>query len=420
MHEQGDIPVRILVVAGADAVTHRLLEEMHGGGFAPVFARVATADEVRAALARDCWDAIILDADSIGNAALEIVRECSAEFACLVVAETLEVEQAIVFMRAGAHLVLPLQQTGRLPASLREALRVAQQQREQRRAVERLRITNRALRLLSTINQGLIRATEEEELLLTACQIAVEIAGYRFAWVGIAETDAEQTVRPCCHAGDDAGYLEAIRVSWGDNECGRGPTGTAVRTMRPAFVRDVTRESSFLPWREQAERRGYRSVIGLPLVVNGQCIGAITLYDSAPNEFSDEEVKLLMELANDIAFGIEVLRARVRQQHVEEALRESEEKFRILTEYSPTFIGLSRGEHFISVNPYVVQKSGYTEEELLTMNFSALLHPDCSEMVVQRARRRLAGAAEPNRYALNILTKSGEERWVELNVTATM
>ena len=258
MHEQGDIPVRVLIGAGAEAVTHRLLEEMRRGGFAPAYARVTTANEVRAALARETWDAIIIDADSVGSAALEMVRACSTAIICLVVAESLEVEQAVAFMHAGAYTVLQLHQAGRLPDLLRETCSVAQQQHEQQRAVERLRITNRALRLLSTINQGLIRATDEKELQCMACQIAVEIAGYRFAWVGIADTDEEKTVRPSCYAGYEAGYLEAIRVTWADDEFGRGPTGTAIRTLRPSFIRDVAREPSFLPWHVPAEQRGYR------------------------------------------------------------------------------------------------------------------------------------------------------------------
>ena len=104
----------------------------------------------------------------------------------------------------------------------------------------------------------------------------------------------------------------------------------------------------------------------------------------------------------------------------EEALHDSEQKFRTLTECSPTFIGIIRGAHFIYANPYLVQASGYTQEELLTMEFSTLLHPDFREMVWQRAMRRLAGGAEPTRYELKILAKSGEERWVDLNVMATM
>lgn len=419
MHEQEESPVRVLIVAGAEAATQRLQEELSGNGFAPEFACVTTMDEVRTALARAPWDVVIVDADSTGSVAREIVQECSAKMACLVVAESMGVEQAIAFIRAGAHAVEQLHLTGRLSSALRETIRMAEQQREPQRAAERLAMANRALRLLSSINQALMRADEEEELLRMACQIAVEVAGYRFAWVGIAERDAERTVRPCCHAGYDDGYLEAVRVSWADDECGRGPVGTAIRTMRPSFIRDVAREPAFSPWHVQASQRGYRSVIGLPLLVDGQCIGALTLYDGAPNDFPEEEVTLLMELANDIAFGIEVLRTRVRQQQGEEALRESEEKFRVLTEYSPAFVGVIRGTHFIYVNPYMVQQSGYSQDELLTMDFSTLLHPDFREMVTQRARQRLRGEEAPNRYEYKMLTKSGEERWVDLNVTAT-
>ena len=59
--------------------------------------------------------------------------------------------------------------------------------------------------------------------------------------------------------------------------------------------------------------------------------GALTIYAAEPNAFDDEEINLLLGLANDLAYGIMALRARAEQRRAEEALKESEQELRLLT-----------------------------------------------------------------------------------------
>ena len=128
-----------------------------------------------------------------------------------------------------------------------------------------LQITNRALQLRSACNQALIHATDETALLNEVCRLVVEVGGYRLAWVGLAEQDEAQTVRPVEQAGYEAGYLEAIQIIWADEEHGQGPTGTAIRTGLPVVARNLLTDSYYAPWRAEALRRGYASSIALPL-----------------------------------------------------------------------------------------------------------------------------------------------------------
>ena len=80
-------------------------------------------------------------------------------------------------------------------------------------------------------------------------------------WCGsaIAENDENKTVRPVAHAGFEEGYLETLRITWADSERGRGPTGTAIRTGQPSMCRNMLTDPAFLPWREEAIKRGYAS-----------------------------------------------------------------------------------------------------------------------------------------------------------------
>lgn len=178
----------------------------------------------------------------------------------------------------------------------------------------------RALRLLSKCNMLLVHAEEESALLFDICRLAVDIGGYRMAWVGLAENDAGKTVRPVAQAGFEAGYLEQIRISWADNELGRGPTGMAIREHRPVVNQDMLHNPQMQPWREMAIQHGYQASIALPLIGKKGVMGALTIYSASPNEFAAEEVALLTELAGDLAFGIETLRIRAEHAATEKRL----------------------------------------------------------------------------------------------------
>ena len=206
---------------------------------------------------------------------------------------------------------------------------------ERKRAQEELLRINRAHRALSSCNEALIRATQESAWLNQVCRIIVNEAGYRFCWVGHAEHDGAKSVTAVAQAGVDEGYLEAVNVTWADTERGRGPTGTCVRTGQAQIVKNTATDPTFAPWRAQALKRGYASLIAIPLLVGGEPFGALSIYAAEPEAFRDEEVTLLTELAGDLGYGVTTLRVRAEQQRAEEEIRtlnaELEERVRVRT-----------------------------------------------------------------------------------------
>ncbi len=74
-----------------------------------------------------------------------------------------------------------------------------------------------------------------------------------------------------------------------------------------------------------------------------------------------------------------------------EALRESEEKFRVLAESAPAAIVIVAGEDLIYVNPAFESITGFTREEALGMRFWEIVHPDMQEFVKERALARQRG-----------------------------
>jgi len=168
----------------------------------------------------------------------------------------------------------------------------------------------RAFKALSEIGEALVQATGEQALLDVVCRIFVDVCGYRMCWVGFAENDERKTVRPVAHAGHEDGYLALVDAVWADTDKGCGPSGTAIRTRKPIVITDVTTDPDFDPWRSEAVKRGYVSLVALPLVTGGTTLGVLRIYAANASTFDDHEMQLLVKLADDLAFGIASMRAR--------------------------------------------------------------------------------------------------------------
>ncbi len=199
-----------------------------------------------------------------------------------------------------------------------------------KRAEEDLLRLNRTLRALSNINQAMMRTTDEAGFMNDVCQIVVKDCGHAMVWIGLAEQDDGKTVRPVAHAGFEKGYLESLNITWADTERGRGPTGTAIRTGQMSTCRNMLTDPKFKPWREEALKRGYAASIVLPLMSEGRAFGAISIYSREPDPFTEADVELLEELAGDLAYGISMLRIRLAHAQAQEALEESEARYRSL------------------------------------------------------------------------------------------
>jgi PAS domain S-box-containing protein len=102
-----------------------------------------------------------------------------------------------------------------------------------------------------------------------------------------------------------------------------------------------------------------------------------------------------------------------KRRRTEEALRESEAKFRTLTETVDCGIFIIQGERYVYMNPAGERITGYSAAQLYQMEFWSLIHPDFRELVRARGLARQRGEAVPNHYEFKLLRPDGEERWVD-------
>lgn len=108
----------------------------------------------------------------------------------------------------------------------------------------------------------------------------------------------------------------------------------------------------------------------------------------------------------------QVMAAELKRAKLE-ALRESELKFRTFAEMTTAAIFIYQGKRNRYVNPAAEAITGYSQQELLAMNFWDIIHPDFREFIKTQGMARQRGEVVPARYELKILTKGGEERWLD-------
>ncbi len=260
---------------------------------------------------------------------------------------------------------------------------------ERKHAEEAQRRLNRELRAISDCNQILMRAVDEQALLGDICRIVCDEAGYRMAWVGYAENDGAQTVRPVAWAGSEDGYLASANITWADMERGRGSTGTAIRTGESICIQDFMTEPQAIPWRENALQRGYRSNIALPLKDESvTTFGALTIYSTEPKAFIPDEIRLLEELAGDLAFGIGVLRARIERKRAEQKIGQLAA---IVASSDDAIIGKTLDGIITSWNKGAEKIYGYTESEVIGKSIVILVPPGNEDELPQILGKIKAG-----------------------------
>ncbi|MFA9187792.1 PAS domain S-box protein [Flavobacterium sp. FBOR7N2.3] len=240
---------------------------------------------------------------------------------------------------------------------------------------------NRAKRLylfISRINQIIVRAQDRNQLFKEVCNIAVEIGGFKMAWIGMIDP-VTQDVIPVGVGGLDQEYLSVIKQISAkiDQEGGRGPAGIAIRKGTHQVCNAIEEDSSMDLWREEALKKGFRSLIAIPIKMYDKVVGVFVIYAAEKNYFDDEEISLLNNATSDVTFALEFFEEEIMRKEAEEAVAQSEKRFHTLTEVSP--VGIFRTD-LTGATTYVNQRwtqiVGISYEESMGSGWYIAIHPD--------------------------------------------
>ncbi len=293
-----------------------------------------------------------------------------------------------------------------------------------RRLRRREAAVRRTLLMITQCNEAILRARAEEQLYADICRVIVDVGGYRMCWVGLAERDDRKTVRPVSHAGHEDGYLGFVDVVWADEPRGRGTTGTAIRERRMVVGQNFSTDSSMVPWRREARRRGYRSVTSLPLILDGDVLGAIVMYSGDVAAFTEDELGYLGRLTDEVAFGVGAIRQRQARDRAvaekDEAVQQRKERERFLDMVLATsldaFWVVDNTGQLLEANDAACSMLGFTREELLARGIGDVEEAMGAEEIADRMQEmvRAGGARFESRH------RRRDGRIIEVDVSATV
>ncbi|MET0229718.1 MAG: EAL domain-containing protein [Rhodanobacteraceae bacterium] len=186
---------------------------------------------------------------------------------------------------------------------------------EQKLSEIRLKYLNRIYSMLSGINMLIVRVHTRQELFEGACRIAVDEGGFRMSLI-CAVDPGTQVVVPVASASMSAHELAAITAFLAS--AGTAPDtliASAVRLRKALVSNDSAGDPRVLLGGMHAVA-GIRSIAVVPLVVRDNVLGVLALYAHEKEFFHNEEVKLLTELAGDIAFAIDYFEKQAQLDHL--------------------------------------------------------------------------------------------------------
>jgi two-component system cell cycle sensor histidine kinase/response regulator CckA len=134
--------LRVLIVEDSEADTALLLHELERSGYDVVHERVQTADEMKAALERTAWHAVLSDytlPTFSGPRALDVLKASGQDLPFIIVSGTIGEEVAVLALKAGAHDFLIKGRLARLVPALARELRDADGRRERHLLEQQLR-----------------------------------------------------------------------------------------------------------------------------------------------------------------------------------------------------------------------------------------------------------------------------------------
>lgn len=263
---------------------------------------------------------------------------------------------------------------------------------ERKLAEIRLRRMNRVYAVLSGINALIVHARDRDELFREACRIAVKSGQFLLAWIGLVDRGGHRLLPAACSEGGED-YVGLLPLGLDKNAPDSyAIPGRAVVERQAVIVEDVIEDSRVI-LKQEALARGFRSLTIIPILVSGEVVGTLGLYAAEPGFFDDNEMQLLLGLADDIAFALD---------HIEKG-----ERLNYLAYYDE-LTGLANRALFHERLAQFVETAKREQRKLAVLSVDidrfkmindSLGRPAGDELLREIARRFLSRAAEAGRYA---------------------
>jgi diguanylate cyclase (GGDEF)-like protein len=300
--------VRLLIVEDVDTDAELAVWRLRQDGVQCSYRRVETEAAFVEALQEASYDIILSDfslPQFDGMSALALARRDVPDVPFIFVSGTIGEERAIEALRCGAVDYVLKSNLKRLAPAVTRALREAEQKLERAAQQNRIVRLTRILEMLSGINTAVVRIRERLELLHEACRIAVTTGQYATALVSFIEPGT-RTAKPCTWAGEGGALISSLVFPIAATEQEDSSiTGRVLRTGEIFLCNDLACTDRIVASFPTLRDAQFRSIVGLPLTVDGTTVGALTLTARDTGTIEGEELALLGEVAANLSFALQ-------------------------------------------------------------------------------------------------------------------
>ena len=211
--------------------------------------------------------------------------------------------------------------------------------------------------------------------------------------------------------------IESCQVSQGESpqfetitseiefEPGEGLPGRVFASGKPEWTPDIAQDGFARV--AQALQAGYRAAFAFPVKVGSETLGVMTFLDGKIRPPDEGQLRVMESIGQQIGQFVERKRA-------EQALKESESRFRSLVEHSSDEISILDAEgNLLYESPSSNPLLGYQPGEFLGQSLFSLIHPDDRERIQNKLAQLVADPATQPRDEFRLKHRNGRWVWVE-------
>ena len=274
---------------------------------------------------------------------------------------------------------------------------------ERKDAEEQLKEHTRKLEILNRIITAVNRVENIDMLLNELLKSSMEMVSFDGGGIYLANAD-KSIAELVCHQGLPDGFIKKAGVL----ELSAANCRMLFIEGKPIFTDDYSAISS-----ESNAKWNMQSVARIPLISKDKIIGALALVNARGHAFDKNEKEMLLSIGRQIGTAIAKMRS-------ETALRESERKYRTITEQSLVGIQIIKDGLMIFVNDGWTIITGYNVQEVTAWGveeYLKIVHPEDRPLFMEQSRKKqsgLFGDILPI-YDCRFLSKTGETKWVSIH-----
>ncbi len=297
------------------------------------------------------------------------------------------------------------------PRTIAQVLDITEQKQAQAHNEHLVRLYN----VLRRVNQSFQKAESSGELYNDICHIFTEYGQFALCWIGIPDERRHVKVRAI--AGPESSYMRAVQIDLNNDEDRKGPTAQAFLNGRYHINNHLLENPFYKPWLEKARAHGLRASAAFPVKVNNKVVATINLYSYEEGFFDIDEIELITEAAADIGYALEKLDIESREKHILEQLKQSEQRYHIISEMISDYTYAHNISDSGRLSPLwtmgdIKKICGYSEKRVVNDHlWEKLIHPEDQNIFRQHAARLQKGAKSTVEY--RIIDKNGDIHWIQ-------